>query len=181
MNARESSTVDEQQGVPDGDGEAGVLAEYAAGHERPVGAYVVLTSVYTGACAAAVYALRVRGRPLPERVHTGDILLVGIASHKLARLIAKDKVTSFVRAPFTRYREAGGHGEVEEEPRGTGLRLAVGEFLVCPYCIGQWVATALMVGLVASPRLTRAVSSVFVAHTISDFLQVAYRAAEDSL
>jgi Protein of unknown function (DUF1360) len=45
--------------------------------------------------------------------------------------------------------------------------------------LAQWVATALTLGLVGAPRLTRLLSSVFVAHTISDFLQVAYRAAED--
>ena len=65
---------------------------------------------------------------------TGDLLLVGIATHKLSRLLAKDKVTSFIRAPFTRYQEPSGQGEVEEEPYGHGLHLAVGELLVCPYC-----------------------------------------------
>jgi len=35
--------------------------------------------------------------------------------------------------------------------------------------------------LVGAPRLTRLLGTVFVAHTISDFLQVAYRAAEDQL
>ena len=96
----------------------------------------------------------------------------------MSRLITKDKVTSFARAPVTRFQEASGHGEVEEEPRGEGLRLAIGELLVCPYCLAQWVATGLTLSLVASPRLTRVVSGVFVAHTISDFLQAAYRAAE---
>jgi len=31
------------------------------------------------------------------------------------------------------------------------------------------------------PRLTRLLSTIFVAHTVSDLLQVAYRAAEDEL
>lgn len=95
--------------------------------------------------------------------------------------MAKDKVTSFIRAPFTKFQEQSGQGEVEEQPCGHGLRLAVGELLVCPYCLAQWVATALMLGLIGAPRLTRLLSSVFVAHTVSDFLQVAYHAAEDQL
>lgn len=55
------------------------------------------------------------------------------------------------------------------------------EGVKCPYCLAQWVATALTLGLIGAPRLTRLVSSVFVAHTISDFLQVAYRTVEDAL
>jgi Protein of unknown function (DUF1360) len=156
----------------------GLLSHYAPGHERPLGAYVVLTGVYTGATGGSLLALRRAGIPLPERVAAGDILLIGIAGHKISRLITKDKVTSFLRAPFTRFQESSGQGEVEEEPCGHGMRLAVGELLVCPYCLAQWVTTGLTVGLVASPRLTRLVSSIFVAHTISDFLQAAYLAAE---
>lgn len=52
---------------------------------------------------------------------------------------------------------------------------------MCPYCLGQWIATGAIIGLVAAPRATRLASSVFVAHTISDALQLAYRAAEDRL
>jgi hypothetical protein len=107
--------------------------------------------------------------------------MVGVATHKLSRLIAKDKVTSFLRAPFTRFQESSGQGEVEEEACGHGLRLAVGELLVCPYCLSQWVGAGFTIGLLAAPRLTRLTSSIFVAQTISDFLQVAYRLAEDQL
>jgi hypothetical protein len=154
---------------------------YAPGQQRPLGGYITLIGVFTAASAGALLALRAADRPLPERLQARDIVLVGVATHKLSRLIAKDKATSFLRAPFTRFQESSGHGEVEEEPRGSGLRLAVGELLVCPYCLSQWLATALTLGLVAAPRFTRLVSAVFVAYTLSDFLQLAYRAAEDRM
>lgn len=154
-------------------------SHYAPGQERPLGSYMILTSTYASALAGSLVALRARGHELPERFGAADVLLIGVASHKLSRLIAKDKVTSFLRAPFTRFQEASGHGEVEEEPCGHGLRLAAGELLVCPYCLAQWVATGLSLGLVGAPRLTRLVSTILVAHTVSDFLQVAYRAAEE--
>jgi hypothetical protein len=161
------------------DGGLGALeSHYAPGQERPLGGYAVLMGTYSTALAGAALALRARGRPLPERVGAGDVLLIGIATHKISRLIAKDKVTSFLRAPFTRFEGAGGPGEVEEQPRGHGMRLAVGELLVCPYCLAQWVGTGLTLGLVAAPRQTRLLSTMFVAHTVSDFLQAAYRAAE---
>ncbi len=154
-------------------------AHYAPGQEPPLGSYAILAGVYGGALMSALLALRARRHELPERVTVGDLLLVGVATHKLSRLVAKDRVTSFIRAPFTQFQGPGGQGEVEEQPRGQGVRLAVGELLVCPYCLAQWVATALTLGLVGAPRLTRTLSAVFVAHTVSDFLQVAYRAAED--
>jgi hypothetical protein len=160
---------------------ATLAAAYAPGEERPLGSYVILTGTYAGALAGSLVVLRDRGHQLPERFTAADVLLIGIATHKLSRLIAKDKVTSFLRAPFTRFQESAGQGEVEEEPCGHGPRLAVGELLACPYCLAQWVATGLTLGLIGAPRLTRLLSTIFVAHTVSDFLQVAYRAAEDGL
>jgi hypothetical protein len=152
-------------------------AEYAApaGGQRPLAGYAVLSGAFAAALAGGLLAAP---RPLPERLDLRDVVLGGIATHKLSRLIAKDKVTSFVRAPFTRFQEASGHGEVEEEPRGTGLRLATGELLVCPYCIAQWVAAGLIVGYVHAPRATRLVVSMSTMHAVSDALQLAYSAAE---
>jgi hypothetical protein len=158
-----------------------LASHYAPGQERPLGSYAILTGAYGAGLAGSLIALHTRDRELPERLSTLDVLLIGVATHKLSRLIAKDKVTSFIRAPFTRLQQTSGQGEVEEEPCGHGLRLAVGELLVCPYCLAQWVATALTIGLVGAPRLTRLIGTVFVAHTVSDFLQVAYRAAENQL
>jgi hypothetical protein len=149
------------------------------GDDRPLAAYAGVTAAFGAAVAAATLANRAAGRQLPERIGADDIMLLGVATHKLSRLIARDKVTSFLRAPFTHYQEPAGHGEVEERPRGSGLRLAVGELLVCPYCVAQWVAAGLVVGLVAAPRPTRAIASVYAAETISDFLQAGYRAAID--
>ena len=177
---RERAT-DSHAGSPSKVPLASLSSHYAPGQERPLGSYAILTGAYTTGLVGGLIALRARHHQLPERPTTGDLLLVGIATHKLSRLLAKDKVTSFIRAPFTRYQESSGQGEVEEEPCGHGLHLAVGELLVCPYCLAQWVATALTLGLIGAPRLTRLISSVFVAHTLSDFLQVVYRAAENKL
>jgi hypothetical protein len=37
-----------------------------------------------------------------ERIDAGDLLLIGTASHKFSRLLAKDKVTSPLRAPSSK-------------------------------------------------------------------------------
>ena len=160
----------------------GALAShYAPGEERPLGPYAALTGVYGSGLVGSLIALQRRRRGLPERISVADLMVVGVATHKLSRLIAKDRVTSFVRAPFTEYEECSGQGEVEERPCGHGLRLAVGELLVCPYCLAQWVASALTLGLIGAPRLTRLFSTILVAHTVPDFLQIAYHAAEGRL
>jgi Protein of unknown function (DUF1360) len=159
----------------DGDG---LASGYSPEQERPLRAYAAFAGLYALGLTCALLVLRRSGRQLPPRPSVSDVLMLGIATHKLSRLIAKDKVTSFLRAPFTRFQETTGHGEVAEEPSGHGLRLALGELLVCPYCLAQWIATAFALGLVGAPRLTRLLGSTLVAHTISDFLQVAYRATE---
>jgi hypothetical protein len=88
-------------------------------------------------------------------------------------------VTSPLRAPFTELEEPGGPGELEERSRGRGARKAIGELLICPYCIGLWVVASFALGLLFAPRLTRLLAAIFSALTISDFLQIAYKAAED--
>jgi uncharacterized protein DUF1360 len=107
-----------------------------------------------------------------------DLVLAGIATNKISRLLAKDKVAGFVRAPFTRFQERAGHGEVEEAPRGRGLRYAIGELLVCPYCLAQWVAGGFAVGYVYAPRTTRLLAGLWTIHAIADGAQLAYSAAE---
>jgi hypothetical protein len=111
------------------------LSDYAPPEERPpLAAYATFAAVFHGAMAGAVTAAKRSGRDLPEHVHAGDIALIGTASYQLSRLIAKKKVTAFVRAPFTELEGKGGPAELEEHPRGRGLRRALGEMLVCPYC-----------------------------------------------
>ncbi len=108
-----------------------VFAGYTPdGGGRPLAAYAGLTGVYTGALAAALFAATRQGQPLPERIGPGDILLLGVATHKLSRLLAKDGVTSFLRAPFTTFKGASGiPAEVAEEARGAGLQRALGELV----------------------------------------------------
>lgn len=152
---------------------------YAEPHERPpFRTYATLAAVLNTGFAGALAAAKRSGR-LPETVSTRDVVLIGVASHKLSRLVAKDKVTAFLRAPFTEYQGRGGPAEVEERARGEGVRRAVGELLTCPYCLGLWAAGAFHAGLMFAPRVTRVTASTLTALTLSDFLQIAYKAAEE--
>ena len=151
-------------------------------HEhRPLAAYAALTASSTAAFAAGVVAARRARGELPERYSPWDLALVGTATHRISRTIAKEKVTSWVRGPFVRYREPAGFGELDEQPRGRGLQLAIGELLVCPYCLGHWVASAFGVGMVGAPRVTRLIAFIFTAETLADFLQLAYKKTIDEV
>jgi hypothetical protein len=103
-----------------------------------------------------------------------DLLLYGLATEHLSRVITKDSVSAVLRAPFTRFTEAAGEGEVNEDVVGQGFRHAVGELLTCPFCAAQWVATGLVAGSVVSPVLTTAVISVSAAARASDYLNLLY-------
>jgi Protein of unknown function (DUF1360) len=114
-------------------------------------------------------------RRLPERFSAGDLALVALGTHKLSRLIARDRVTRPLRAPFTEVQAEDPPLELRERAVGRGLRRAVGELLSCPYCMDQWIAGAFISGLVLAPRPTRATASMFAAVTGSDYLQHLHR------
>jgi hypothetical protein len=153
---------------------------YAPPQKRPpLLAYLSFMSLFGALVGSALALAKRQGRELPERVPAGELLLVGTASHKLARLLSKDKVTSPLRAPFTELEGRGGPAEFEERSRGSGVRKAIGELLICPFCLGLWVIAGFSVGLLFAPRVTRFAASLFAALTISDFLQIAYKAAEE--
>ena len=103
-----------------------------------------------------------------------SIVSFAIATHKVSRMIAKDPVTSPLRAPFTTYEGVSAPSELHEEVRGHGLKHSAGELLTCPMCLAQWVATAFSAGLVLAPVPTRLAMATFTAVAGSDFLQHVY-------
>jgi hypothetical protein len=130
-------------------------------------------AVYGVAAGGLALALRKRAGGM-RRLDVKDLVLYGLATEHLSRLITKDSVTAVLRAPFTEFKEPAGEGEVNEEVVGHGTRHAVGELLTCPFCIAQWVATALVAGRIAAPDLTRAVVAVSATARLSDYLQLLY-------
>src|SRR3954447_25461946 len=99
---------------------------YAPAEKRPpLTAYALTMAMFNAGFAAVLLLARRRGRQLPERFAAADLVTIGVASHKLSRLIAKDKVTSPLRAPFTELEGSGGPSELEERARGSGARRAI--------------------------------------------------------
>lgn len=145
------------------------VAEPAAS-ARPLPEYAALVTVFSAALGGFLVLGRNR---VPERIGFGDLARVGVASYKIGRLVAKDEVTSWVRAPVTRDEEA-------QEPEREGMARALGELVTCPYCIGLWVSAGLTAALAVRPRETRIVTTVFGAQAVADFLNAAFVRVRDS-
>jgi hypothetical protein len=138
-------------------------------------------ALFSGLCGAFLLWLRRSDRELPITIGGADLALITVATHKASRLIAKSRATSTLRAPFTQFQDDAGAGEVDEAARGRGLRRAIGELLVCPHCLGLWVAAAFSAGMVAVPRPTRWIALVLSAMSGADLLHIARRRSQDSL
>ena len=101
-------------------------------------------------------------------------MLAAAATHKISRLLARDAVTSPLRAPFTSYEGTAGPAELAEDARGQGVQKSVGELITCPFCTSVWVATGLTAGLVFLSGTTRLAMGTFAALAGADMLQFAH-------
>jgi hypothetical protein len=132
--------------------------------EQPVRQYATLAGVFW-----AIFSLFLathRGR-LPDRIHPTDLTALALTTYKLSRLITKEDVTAFVRAPVTDDPDA-------QQPKQEGMSRVLGELVTCPYCIGLWIASGLSYGHVLFPRETRFLTTVFGSYAVSDFLHAGF-------
>jgi hypothetical protein len=152
---------------------------YSPNDKKPLEGHALLMGVFGTWVGAMAVAQQRSGRGLPDRYPAGDLFLMSVGTYKLSRLITKDRITGFVRAPFTRLLgESERPGEVNEEPRGEGVQQAIGQLLVCPYCVGQWVGTAFLATYLRDPKLARTVAALFTVVSGSDLLQEAWVAVD---
>jgi hypothetical protein len=153
---------------------------YRDGSDQPVGEFLATMGAYSALVAGMSAFVASRGKPLPARLSWSDLGLAALATHKVSRLMAKDTVTSPLRAPFMRFKGPSAPAELSEEVRGEGAKRAVGELISCPFCLDQWVATVAVFGLVVAPRVTRLAAGVFAVVAGADMLQFAYAKLQES-
>ena len=144
-----------------------VKKKYSPSEDFPLGWYAVTTVLFNALLIAVI-------RKSPAKIEMKDLFLFGVATHKLARIITKDEVTSFIRAPFTRYQEELGYGEVNETSRHSGGLRVVGELFSCNYCMSSWIGLIFFGGFSQFPVKTRNLARFFTVLTLSDFMHVAY-------
>lgn len=140
----------------------------------PLKEYMILIGGLNVLIALTIAATAKSKRGLPGSMGTLDFVVLALGTHKLARLLSKDRVTSPLRAPFVRYEEGSGAGEVEEVERGKGMRRAIGDLATCPYCATPWAATAMVLGHAVNPRVTRMYACILALTTIGHFLNHGY-------
>jgi hypothetical protein len=129
--------------------------------------YAAINAVYAALAAAVLYATRERAADDPIEVR--ELIPLSAATFALSKLIAREKVGSWVREPFV---EQDGSSP---RPKGRRLRRAVGELVTCTRCVGAWSALGVVGLRAASPTTGRTVSNVLAASAANDFLQAGFR------
>ena len=128
--------------------------------------YAALSATWGALLATLLVASR-NGDDEPLRA--AEVLPLGVATFALSKMVAKEKVDAWVREPFVEERPDGAR-----EPKGHGLRYAVGELLSCTRCVGTWSALGLVALRVTRPREARVVNAVLGASAVNDFAQTGF-------
>jgi uncharacterized protein DUF1360 len=138
----------------------------------PHSAYAAIMGTFAAGLAGAGLLARALGRE-PEQQQPIDLAILGLATFKAARTVARDEVTSFIRDPFV----AGDAHEGGEEPVESGdIRQAIGELVTCTRCVGTWIAAGLTTTQVIAPRFGRLLTWSLAAAGTNDFLQASFAA-----
>lgn len=123
--------------------------------------YAALSVLY-GALLAGT-AVTARGRaPIPS----SELPALAAASFRLSKLVVNEKVESWMRRPFV--------DESRRRPKGSRMRYAVGELLLCTRCTGAWSALGLVALRLHAPAAGRTVSAVLAASAGNDLLGAAF-------
>jgi hypothetical protein len=129
-------------------------------------------ATFVGGLAAAGGIAKLLDRD--PREHTPlDLVLLGLATFKASRTVARDEVTSFLREPFVEGRAREG----AEDPVESGdLRQAVGELVTCSRCIGTWIAAGLAGTQIIAPQFGRLLTWTLATAGANDVLQAGFSA-----
>jgi hypothetical protein len=138
----------------------------------PYGSYAAITGTFAGLLAAAGALGRLLERD-PQCQSALDLVVLGGATFKAARTLARDEVTSFIRQPFVRGEAHSGEGE---EPVEGGMAQAIGELVTCTRCVGTWAAAGLASTQILAPRFGRMLTWSLAAAAANDFLQAGFSA-----
>lgn len=138
----------------------------------PYESYAAIMGTFAGLLAAAGAIGRLLDRD-PQCQTPLDLVVLGAATFKAARTLARDEVTSFIRRPFVRGEAHSGEGE---EPVEDGMAQAIGELVTCTRCAGTWVAAGLASTQILAPRFGRLLTWSFAGAAANDFLQAGFAA-----
>ena len=141
--------------------------------QPPYRAYATILGTFLAGLGAVSGLAAARNRPHYEMAPI-DLALLGLATFKASRTVARDKVTSFVREPFVEGEAYD--GEDEKPTHETELKQAIGELVTCTRCIGTWIGASLASIQILAPRTGRLLTSVLAAGAVNDFLLAGFAA-----
>ncbi len=128
--------------------------------------YAALSAGYSALTGALLVAARAKEA---QAIRASELPVMGLATFALAKLIAKEKVDSWVREPFLEEKPNG-----ERRPKGKRMRYAVGELLSCTRCVGSWSALGLVGMRLLRPREAQVVLPVLALAAANDWLQTGF-------
>lgn len=138
----------------------------------PYRAYATIMGTFLAGLGAVSGLAAARDRPLQE-MSGMDLTLLGLATFKASRTLARDKVASFVREPFV---EGEADSRHERPTHETETKQAIGELVTCTRCAGTWIGAGLASIQVLAPRTGRLLTSVLAAGAVNDFLLAGFTA-----
>jgi hypothetical protein len=130
--------------------------------------YAKLNATYAILFAAVLVAAQHR-RESDDHIAVRELVPLSAATFALAKVIAREKIGTWVREPFVEQDERGRH------PRGRRLRAAVGELVTCTRCVGAWSALGIVGLRVVEPRSGRILANVLAASAANDWLQAGFK------
>ena len=141
--------------------------------QPPYHAYAAIVGTFMAGLGAVSGLAALRNRPAQE-FRAIDLAVLGLATFKASRTLARDKVTSFVREPFVEGEAYD--GEDERPVRDSELRQALGELVTCTRCVGTWLGAGLASLTILAPRTGRLLTTVLAAGAVNDWLQAGFAA-----
>jgi hypothetical protein len=128
--------------------------------------YAALSAGYGALTGALLLTARSRDA---KPIRPVELPVMGLATFALAKLVAKEKVESWVREPFLEERPDG-----ERRPKGRRMRYAIGELLSCTRCVGSWSALGLVGVRLLRPREASVIVPMLALAGANDWLQTGF-------
>jgi hypothetical protein len=133
-------------------------------------------SVFLG--ILGTFAARLVKRDRDVVLRPFDLLMLGLSSFRIGRMIAFEGVAAPLREPFTATQlDDSGAGQTVVAT-GSGPRFVIGELMSCPICMGTWVAAGLVYGMHLFPRPTRVLLAIMSTTGVAELCYAVTEALE---
>jgi Protein of unknown function (DUF1360) len=128
--------------------------------------YAAINALWISLAVGVVTASRGRARHDP--IQNRELVPLAAATFALSKAVARERIGTWVREPFVD-QTAG------QQPKGHGLRRAIGELVTCTRCVGTWSALGVVGLRVLHPEAGRTVSMILASSAANDWLQAGFK------